>query len=166
MPIVLGWEGGNADKLLHVNPLVSRVLFEALLSLFFLGLQLFCNQRAFSERCLWSFRQNRGQILLTGYLLLLAGFLLKRSRPWTWQHGQLVKPRTSTNGKPFRKARAKLLEKYSEESTTTDVFPICENTVCCWDVNSVLIRVVQKKLPITVRDVLSFLTTNISKWDC
>ena len=50
----------------------------------------------------------------TGYLLLLAGFLLERSRPWTWQHGQLVKPRTSTNGKPFQKALRKLLKEYSE----------------------------------------------------
>ena len=31
MPIVLGWEDRNADKLLNVNPLVSRVLCEALL---------------------------------------------------------------------------------------------------------------------------------------
>ena len=55
----------------------------------------------------------------TGYLLLLAGFLLERSRPWTWQHGQLVKPRTSTNGKPLQEVLGKLLKEYSEESTTT-----------------------------------------------
>ena len=73
-------------------------------SLFFFRLQLVATSELSPE----------GVFCHTGYLLLLAGFLLERSRPWTWQHGQLVKPRTSTNGKPFQKALWKLLKEYSE----------------------------------------------------